>query len=137
MMMPGFSIADWMSFYSSLWREEILFASGETLKQKLDRIEKRLSLENKGPQNQALIIELRKEVYGELDVEYTPYDFQIEALILDLKYSADEWNNLSNEEKGKILATKTIQSDFETVAKFESALKANLKKGSNSGKSKS
>ena len=56
------------------------------------------------------------------------------ALLLDINISRDEWKHMSNEEKGKTLAAKSIQSDFEKVLKFDSALKANQKKGTKSGK---
>lgn len=125
---------DWMTFYIQHYQNEVILSTGRTLKVEYHQLMERLdtdninALDDKPSQKQAL--DLKKELFGEIQTEYLPVDLNLEMLKINLGISPSEWEGLDLEEQGRLLASKIISQQIETVERYYSTINRNKRNAS-------
>lgn len=70
---------------------------------------------------------LKKELFGGINAEIMPLDYQMESTRLELNIPKREWDSYTFAEKGKIMAVQIIQNRIELIKRVHQYLEDNKK----------
>jgi hypothetical protein len=120
-----------MNFYLNYYSKNTLLSTEETLYEENEKLNKRLDGE-KEDLDQAgkdAIRELKKKLYGRINIQQIPFEIQEEFIRSKLNIPPHIWNDYEPELRGKTMAVEIVKNQIESIEDFyrevESARKGN------------
>jgi len=101
--------------------KEILLSNDNTL------FEEMISFDKKMSNNDSKTKKLKKELYGNLQIDQMPFAVQEEFTRSKLNIPPHIWEEYDHELRGKTIAVETIKGQIETLERFEGILERNKK----------
>ncbi len=117
----------WMTFYQKKMTSETILNGGKTLEQEIKEFDEYIDEPNTKRAitvddriRLAKISKIRKELYGNIEIENISMLYFEESARISLGVSVDEWENYDIEQKGKMLAVSSMKNKLETIERFHS-----------------
>lgn len=125
-MMPGFSTPSWIDHYLKNWRQTTILKDGTSLQEALNELESATEIRSDyNTQQKAVVLKLRKDLYGHAEIEQISSDLQLELTRLNLEISLEKWEALEPEAQAKLVASNVIKNDLQLVDRYRDLVESN------------
>lgn len=110
-----------MNYYVDVFSKKVTFNTNKTLEEEYQPIEK-LTEEKEQNADNPFITKTEKsmvvEMYGKVYTKTTPFIISELTLLKESPYTMSEYNELTQEEQGKLLAALVIKNKIEAIKDY-------------------